>query len=152
MLPRLRHHLASFSLSTRSGSQYQPLHVPSVCMWSCLFKCIPAHNFGFFMCHQLVCGLVLFNHTSQLTISASLYASTCTWSHSFKHTSRLTILASSCAISPVNPLSPFVTSKFQNVSKSSLRIHLKYASNIYIASSIRSHYDCVSEASAICCF
>src|ERR1700709_2400429 len=99
MLPRLRHHLASFSLSTRSGSQYQPLHVPSVCMWSCLFKRIPAHNFSFFMCQQIVHALALFNNTSQLTISASLYASTCTWCHSCTQTSLLRFVGSAWGIS-----------------------------------------------------
>ena len=92
----------------------------SVSRWShSLQGHLPAHDFGLFMCHQSVCGLVpcpsslfwplcvssacTWFRSFQPCIPAHDFGlvvpSACTWSHSLKHMLELTILGSSCAIS-----------------------------------------------------
>jgi hypothetical protein len=99
------------------------LRVPSDSTWSCSLKdkyhltisassCaireyvvlvfegqVPPHDFGLFVCHQLVCGLVLWRISVTSWFWPLRVPSESTWSTSLKDKCHLTILASSCAIS-----------------------------------------------------
>ena len=109
--------------TTRPGSPFWPLCMPSVCKWCGYFNhkawltilaslCAIrmyvvwlfqpqglAHHSGLFVCHQIVSGVAISTTRPGSPFWPLCVPSVCKWCGYFNHKAWLTILASLCAIS-----------------------------------------------------